>query len=159
MGYEKEVAVLQRLRDALETARSQARETYLLPAMNELRPLLSLLFDDVSIIFDEKTLLPHKIVRRGQEEEVERLNGGMRKKLSVLTRLAFARLLSKDGRPVPVILDDALIYSDDGSIEKMFDALHRQSREQQIIVFSCRQRAFQKLGGNVLQMSDWMPEG
>jgi DNA repair exonuclease SbcCD ATPase subunit len=156
-GYEKEVAVLQRLRTALEMARSQARETYLLPVMNELRPLLGLLFDDVSITFDEKTLLPHKIVRKGQEEDVERLSGGMREQLSVLTRLAFARLLARNGRPAPVILDDALVYSDDDRIEKMFDALHRQARGQQIIVFSCRQRAFQKLGGNVLQMSDWTP--
>lgn len=76
----------------------------------------------------------------------------------MLTRLAFARVLAKDGRPAPVILDDALVYSDDDRIEKMFDALHRQAREQQIIVFSCRQRAFQKLGGNVLQMSDWAPD-
>lgn len=157
-GYEKEVAVLQRLGSALETARSQARETYLLPVMNELRPLLGLLFDDVSITFDEKTLLPHKILRNGQEEDVERLSGGMREQLSVLTRLAFARLLAKDGRPAPVILDDALVYSDDDRIEKMFDALHRQAREQQIIVFSCRQRAFQKLGGRALQMSDWTPD-
>lgn len=156
-GYEKEVVVLQRLRTALEAARSQARETYLKPVMTELRPLLGLLFDDVSITFDDKTLLPHKILRNGQEEDVERLSGGMREQLSVLTRLAFARLLAKDGRPAPVILDDALVYSDDDRIEKMFDALHRQAREQQIIVFSCRQRAFQKLGGNVLQMSDWKP--
>jgi DNA repair exonuclease SbcCD ATPase subunit len=150
--------VLQRLRSALETARGHARETYLLPVMNELRPLLGLLFDDVAITFDEKTLLPHRIVRMGQEEDVDRLSGGMREQLSVLTRLAFARLLARDGRPAPVILDDALVYSDDDRIEKMFDALHRQAREQQIIVFSCRQRAFQKLGGNVLHMSDWTPD-
>jgi hypothetical protein len=47
---------------------------------------------------------------------------------------------------------------DDRGIHKMFDALHRQAREQQIIVFSCRQRAFQKLGGNVLQMLAWIPD-
>ncbi len=71
--------------------------------------------------------------------------------------LAFARLLARDGRPAPVILDDALVYSDDERIEKMFDALHSQSRNQQIIVFSCKQRAFQKLGGNLLAMVDWEP--
>ncbi len=49
----------------------------------------------------------------------------MREQLSVLTRLAFARLLARDGRPAPVILDDALVYSDDDRIERMFDALHR----------------------------------
>lgn len=157
-GFEKEVATLQRLRQALEAARTQARDTYLRPVVTELQPLLGLLFDDVSITFDDKTLLPHKISRNGHEEDVERLSGGMREQLSVLTRLAFARLLAKDGRPAPVILDDALVYSDDDRIEKMFDALHRQASDQQIIVFSCRQRAFQKLGGNVLEMSDWTPD-
>jgi len=156
-AFEREVAVLQRVTAALETARSEARELYLKPVMAELAPLLRLLFDDVSISFDDKTLLPQTILRNGLEEDVDRLSGGMREQLSVLTRLAFAKLLARDGRPAPVILDDALVYSDDDRIEKMFDALHRQSREQQIIVFSCRQRAFQKLGGNVLHMTDWQP--
>lgn len=154
-AFEQEVAVLSRLTQALEAARADARELYLRPVMSELRPLLGLLFDDVAITFDDRTLLPHKITRSGQEEDVDRLSGGMREQLSVLTRLAFARLLARDGRPAPVILDDALVYSDDDRIERMFDALHRQARDQQIIVFSCRQRAFQKLGGNVLQMIDW----
>ncbi len=156
-AFEKEVAVLQRLRSALESARAEARELYLKPVMTDLKPLLGLLFDDVAITFDDKTLLPNKIRRNGQEEEVERLSGGMREQLSVLTRLAFARLLARNGRPAPVILDDALVYSDDDRIERMFDALHRQSRNQQIIVFSCRQRAFQKLGGKVLDLTEWHP--
>jgi DNA repair exonuclease SbcCD ATPase subunit len=156
-GFEREVALLLRLRKALDDARSRARDTYLGPVMSELRPLLGLLFDDVAITFDEKTLLPHTLLRNGQEEEVERLSGGMREQLSVLTRLAFARLLARNGRPAPVILDDALVYSDDDRIEKMFDALHRQARDQQILVFSCRQRAFQQLGGHVLRMTDWTP--
>lgn len=156
-AFETEVAVLVRLRTALQSSRSAARDLYLEPVLTELHPLLGLLFDDISVAFDEKTLLPHTIRRNGQEEEIERLSGGMREQLSVLTRLAFARLLARDGRPAPVILDDALVYSDDDRIERMFDALHRQSREQQIIVFSCRQRAFSKLGGTVLRAIDWQP--
>ena len=156
-AFDKEVAVLQRLSAALDQARSEARELYLKPVMAELSPLLGLLFDDASVTFDECSLLPQTISRNGQEEEVERLSGGMREQLSVLTRLAFARLLARGGRPAPVILDDALVYSDDDRIERMFDALHRQSRDQQIIVFSCRQRAFQKLGGHTLAMVDWKP--
>lgn len=156
-GFKAEVRVLQRLATALEAARAQARDLYLRPVMAELSPLLGLLFDDAAITFDDRTLLPQTLRRNGHEEEVERLSGGMREQLSVLTRLAFARLLARDGRPAPVILDDALVYSDDDRIERMFDALHRQSRDQQIIVFSCRQRAFQKLGGHVLAMTDWQP--
>ncbi|MBS7541909.1 AAA family ATPase [Ancylobacter oerskovii] len=157
-AFETEVAVLDRLRTALQESRSAARDLYLRPVLTELRPLLGLLFDDIDITFDEKTLLPQAVRRNGQEEEVDRLSGGMREQLSVLTRLAFARLLAHDGRPAPVILDDALVYSDDDRIERMFDALHRQAREQQIIVFSCRQRAFSRLGGTVLQMQPWQPD-
>lgn len=157
-AFEKEVAILQKLSSTLEQARSSARELYLKPVMSELKPLLRLMFDDASITFDDRTLLPQSISRNGLEEDIERLSGGMREQLSILTRLAFARLLAHDGKPAPVILDDALVYSDDDRIEKMFDALHRQATNQQIIVFSCRQRAFQKLGGNVLQMVDWVPD-
>lgn len=155
--YDLEVKTLERLRKALASARSSARDLYLKPVLTELRPLIGLLFDDISITFNEDTLLPESVLRNGQAEDVDRLSGGMREQLSVLTRLAFARLLARDGRPAPVILDDALVYSDDDRIERMFEALHSQSNDQQILVFSCRQRAFSKLGGNVLTMQDWMP--
>jgi len=155
--YEREVRVLVKVRDALNAARADAREHYFAPVMAELRPLLNMLFDDATVIFDAETLLPSAIRRNGLEEQIPVLSGGMREQLAVLTRLAFARLLAREGRPAPVILDDALVYSDDDRIEKMFDALHRQARNQQIIIFSCRQRAFSKLGGNKLSLNTWEP--
>ena len=45
-------------------------------------------------------------------------------------------------------LDDALVHSDDDRIEAMFTALHHVARDQQIIVLTCRQRAFAALGGD-----------
>lgn len=158
-ALEREVALLTRLRNALEAARTKARDHYFAPVMTELRPLLGLLFEDATVTFDEETLLPRTVSRNGLEEPVGVLSGGMREQLAVLTRLAFARLLAKDGQPAPVILDDALVYSDDDRIERMFDALHRQASGQQIIVFSCRQRAFAQLGGTILRMVPWAPEG
>lgn len=155
---ETEIAVLRRLKDALEDARLAAKEQYLGPVMDELRPLISLVVADANITFDDTTLVPRSLERNGQEEDVSVLSGGMREQLTVLTRLAFARLLAKNGRPVPVILDDALVYSDDDRIEKMFIALHRQARDLQIIVFSCRQRAFAELGGQSLRMTEWVTE-
>jgi DNA repair exonuclease SbcCD ATPase subunit len=158
VALEREVALLTRLRAALEAARAEARDHYFAPVMTELRPLLGLLFEDATVTFDEETLLPRTVSRNGLEEPVGVLSGGMREQLAVLTRLAFARLLAKDGQPAPVILDDALVYSDDDRIERMFDALHRQASGQQIIVFSCRQRAFAQLGGTILRMVPWVPE-
>ena len=157
-ALEAEIAVLKRLRQALDNARAAAREQYLEPVLNELRPLVPLILDDAKITFDDDTLVPRSLERNGQDEDFSVLSGGTREQLTVLTRLAFARLMAKNGRPVPVILDDALVYSDDDRIEKMFVALHRQARDLQIVVFSCRQRAFEKLGGQSLHMTDWTPE-
>jgi len=156
--FEKEIAALQLLRQVLEDARIAAKEQFFQPVMAELKPLLALLFDEASITFDDTTLLPQTLARNGQDEDISVLSGGMREQLAILTRLAFARLLANGGHPVPVILDDALVYSDDNRIERMFDALHRQANDIQIIVFTCRQRAFERLGGNGLRMVDWTPK-
>jgi DNA repair exonuclease SbcCD ATPase subunit len=157
-ALETEIAVLSRLETALNNAKVDAREQYFGPVMEELKPLLALLFEQASITFDDGTLLPQSLERNGQDEDIAVLSGGMREQLGVLTRLAFARLLAKGGRTVPVILDDALVYSDDDRIERMFDALHRQARDLQIIVFTCRQRAFEKLGGQSLHITNWAAE-
>lgn len=155
LRFETEVQTLMRLKEALETARSAAKEQYFGPVTEELRPLLSILYDTADVVFDDTSLLPKSLLRNGLEEKIDVLSGGTREQIAILTRLAFARLLAKDGRPTPVILDDALIYSDDDRIEKMFNALHRQARDLQIIVFTCRQRAFQSLGGHGLAIETW----
>ncbi|NIY98759.1 hypothetical protein HC022_21785 [Salipiger sp. HF18] len=56
-----------------------------------------------------------------------------------------------------MILDDALVFTDDDRIERMFDALTRQAGDLQILVLTCRQRAFRELGGTALQLS--APDG
>jgi DNA repair exonuclease SbcCD ATPase subunit len=145
--YEVEVRSLTRLRRALEDARAFARDAYFAPVLRELQPLLCILHPGAKLMIDDTTLLPATLTRNGQEESLEILSGGTREQLAILTRLAFARLFAAAGRSVPVILDDALVHSDDDRIEAMFDALHRTSRDQQILVFTCRQRAFAALGG------------
>jgi len=147
-----EVDVLRKLIETLEAARESARERYFEPVMVELKPLLRLLWPDAELTFDGDSLLPSALIRDGRREEIGTLSGGTQEQIALLVRLAFARLLAKGGRHAPVILDDALVYSDDDRIERMFDALHRQARDLQIIVLSCRQRAFRDLGGRKLSL-------
>jgi DNA repair exonuclease SbcCD ATPase subunit len=145
-----EVATLQELARALETARDEARDRYFAPVLAELRPLLRILWPDAELRFDGESLLPTALIRDGQEEDLSILSGGTQEQVALLVRLAFARLLARRGQHAPVILDDALVYTDDDRIEKLFDALHAQAQDQQIIVLSCRQRAFRDLGGTSL---------
>ncbi len=150
---EHEVAVLNRLEKALEAARNEARERYFLPIARELKPLLQLLWPDAELTWGEESLLPDALIRNGQEEPIDILSGGTQEQVALLVRLAFARMLATAGRVAPVILDDALVFTDDDRIERMFDALHRQAGDLQIIVLTCRQRAFRDLGGNALRLA------
>ena len=153
--YAREVAALQRLQAALEGAQGEVKERFLAPVNAELGPLLRLLYGGGSLAFDNETLAPDGFNRNGIEEDIAALSGGTREQISILTRLAFAKLLARSGTHVPVIFDDALIFSDDDRIEKMFTVLHAQTKELQIVVFTCRQRAFESLGGNMLRITDW----
>ncbi len=150
---EHEVAVLTRLEEVLGAARNEARERYFAPIAKELKPLLHLLWPDAELTWGEESLLPDALVRNGREESIDVLSGGTQEQVALLVRLAFARMLAASGRVAPVILDDALIFTDDDRIERMFDALHRQASDLQIIVLSCRQRAFRHLGGHTLSLS------
>jgi hypothetical protein len=71
---------------------------------------------------------------------------------AVLVRLALGAMLAERGQAVPIILDDALVYSDDDRITRMFDALSRAGQQQQIIVLTCRTRAFEQLGGRSIKI-------
>ncbi len=146
--YGAEARALARLRQALEDARAQARDAYFGPVLRELQPLLAILHPGAELGIDDASLLPATLTRNGQAEALDILSGGTREQVAILTRLAFARLFARAGRSVPVILDDALVHSDDDRIEAMFDALHRSARDQQILVLTCRQRAFAALGGH-----------
>lgn len=154
--YEAEVRALTRLRHALDEARTKARDAYFGPVLRELQPLLAILHPGAQLTLNDASLLPATLTRNGQAETLEILSGGTREQVAILTRLAFARLFAASGRPVPVILDDALVHSDDDRIEAMFDALHRTARDQQILVLTCRQRAFAALGG---EKADFRVEG
>lgn len=149
-----EVEVLQRLETALEAARTEARERYFTPIARELKPLLQLLWPEAELTWGEESLLPDALIRDGQEESINILSGGTQEQVALLVRLAFARMLATAGRVAPVILDDALVFTDDDRIERMFDALHRQAGDLQIIVLTCRQRAFRDLGGKALRLTE-----
>ena len=151
--YQNEVDALVRLREALDTARADAREAYFEPVQKELGPLLRILHDDAGIDWDTDSITPGALRRGGEVEAFETLSGGTQEQIAILTRLAFARLFARRGQHLPIILDDALVYSDDDRIVKMFTALNRVALDQQIIVFSCRQLAFAGLGGNRPEIS------
>jgi len=142
---------LQLLQETITGTLKAGRERFLAPVKQHLTPYLATLFPGAEIDLNDD-FAPTGLARAGTPEGYDQLSHGTREQIAVLVRLALGTMLAEKGRPAPIILDDALVFSDDGRIEAMFDALTRAARHQQVIILTCRDRAFTALGGAMLRI-------
>lgn len=149
---EERVKVLSLLRSTVEQSYAKRREQLSAPLRRHLKPFLHDVFPQAEIELDADFIVSG-LKRTGPSAEVfGQLSAGTREQIAVLVRLAMGAMICEKGPDVPVILDDALVFSDDDRIEQMFDAINRAGRNQQVIVFTCRSRSFTSLGGTQLQI-------
>ncbi|MCY4584801.1 MAG: AAA family ATPase [Bryobacterales bacterium] len=148
----REVQVLSLLLSTLRGAEQEAKEQYLSPALSRVRPYLQLLFPGADIQLDENLQITGMVREAGYEEAFNRLSMGTQEQIAVLVRLAFAEMLVEQGHPATVVLDDALVFSDDRRMGRIFDILNMASRNVQVIVFTCREQLFEGLGGRQLSL-------
>jgi len=145
--------VLQLLRNVVETAYEKRREQLNAPLYRHLRPFLQDVFPQAEIALGDGFSV-EGLKRSGPGSEIfGRLSSGTQEQIAVLVRLAMGAMIAEKGHDVPIILDDALVFSDDARIEQMFDAINRAGRNQQVIVLTCRARSFASLGGNQLRIT------
>ncbi len=152
--YQSEIEALRMLGETLGDVQGEARETYLEPVGKRIRPYLEMVFDEANVDFGDGFDVTG-LTRGARTEMLGHLSDGTREQIAVLVRLGFARLLAERGQPAPVILDDALVFSDDSRIERLFDALQLAAQSHQVIVLTCRERTFEMLGGNRLHIEPW----
>ena len=148
----REVQVLSLLLSTLRAAEQDAKERYLSPVLNRVRPYLQLLFPGAEITIDENLHIVGVVREAGYEEAFHHLSMGTQEQIAVLIRLAFAEMLVEQGHPATVILDDALVFSDDRRMSRMFDILNMAARNVQVIIFTCREQLFEELGGRQLSL-------
>ena len=149
-----EAAALTLLLDTLVGEEQIARETFLAPVRERIEPYLKRLFPGSELMLDDQTLKITHLRRHGQDEPYERLSIGTREQIAVLARLAFADLLDEHGKKSPIILDDALVFSDDGRFEEMQQILDRAAERLQIIVLTCHERAYFGRGWTTKRLQD-----
>ena len=148
----REVQVLTLLLSTLLAAEHDAKERYLSPVLNRVRPYLQLLFPGAEITLDENLRIVGVVREAGYEEAFHHLSMGTQEQIAVLVRLAFAEMMVEQGHPATVILDDALVFSDDHRMSRMFDILNMAARNVQVIIFTCREQLFEELGGKPLTL-------
>ena len=155
--FGKEVAALSLLERLIDESAASSQARYLAPVLARIEPYLSAVLPQARLQLSTG-FSPAGLARDGGTEATATLSGGTQEQLAVLTRLGFGRLLADRGQAAPVILDDALVYSDDTRIERLFEVLRAASAHHQVIVLTCRSRLFETLGGTPLRIEPWKVE-
>lgn len=152
---EREARAWRLLHDELKASETATREALAGPVRERLAPYLVRLFPEAEPVLDPEDFRLAKLQRRGVAEGFDTLSVGTREQLAVLVRLAFARLLlEREGEAPCLILDDALVYADEGRFEVMKAILQRAASDLQIIVLTCRPRDYLGLDAAYLRLED-----
>ncbi len=146
------------LQRTLDAALQRAKVAVAEPIVAKLVPYLRRLIPDAVPTVDEDLILTG-IERGGVTEVFEELSIGTREQLAVLIRLAYADLLSEAGEPVTVILDDALVNSDDERRERMKAILYQAAQRYQILLLTCHGREYRDTGGTFVRLENALEEG
>ncbi|MBN8514100.1 AAA family ATPase [Accumulibacter sp.] len=137
--------LLQLLRDKRRVLTSKLQA----PLQRHLNRYLQLLFAQASLEIDEN-LGPGPLTRVGssgsESGAFASLSFGAREQMGVISRLAYADLLREAGRPTLIILDDALVHSDDERLAQMKRVLFDAATRHQILLFTCHPANWRDLG-------------
>ncbi len=135
-GRTRRAAAAERLFTALRTRRDDARRAYVAPLAARVDQLGRFVFGaDFAVTLDDDLRVVSRTLG-GRTVPFDDLSGGAREQLSLLLRLAAAQVVAADGG-VPLILDDALGYSDPGRLAAMGAVLDRAGESTQVIVLTC----------------------
>lgn len=133
----------------LESHRSALTQRLQAPLQAHVQHYLQLLFPRATLDIGAN-LTPGRLTRAGphgaQTGPVAELSYGAREQMGVISRLAYADLLKAAGRPTLVILDDALVHSDEQRLEQMKRILFDAAQRHQVLLFTCHPQAWRALG-------------
>lgn len=142
---EKRAAAARRLYETLERCRGQARRAYVAPLRDKINVYGRIVFgDDFSVELDEDLRIVTRTLA-GVTVAFEQLSTGAREQLCVISRLACAALVAPDGG-VPVVLDDALGWSDVKRLEKLGAVLSLAAQDAQVLVLTCVPERYRHVG-------------
>ncbi|WP_462418499.1 AAA family ATPase [Kytococcus sp. Marseille-QA3725] len=138
------------LLETLRARRAEAQASYVRPYREALEELGSVLHgEDFAVeVAPDLTIVSRSV--GGAPVPVEALSTGAREQLAVLARLAVSRVV--DGEEgMPVVLDDALGWSDPERLRRMTRALQRAGADAQVILLTCFPGRYDGIAGAVVR--------
>lgn len=137
---------LDHLLELLRRKRAAVTQRLHAPLQRHLNHYVQLLFPQATLELGED-FVPRLLNRPGTEAgDFHDMSFGAREQMGVISRLAYADLLKEAGRPTLIMLDDALVHSDDGRLAQMKRVLFDAATRHQILLFSCHPEKWRDLG-------------
>jgi uncharacterized protein YhaN len=133
------------LYETMRQERDKARHAYVAPLRERIEALGHLVFDDTLQIEVNDNLQIVSRTLQGRTLGFDSLSGGTKEQLSLIFRLACAMMVAKDGG-APVMLDDALGYTDLDRLRLMGAILAKAAKECQIVIFTCVPDRYSNIG-------------
>ena len=134
------------LQETFEKYRRQAHQRYIEPFKERIDQFGRIVFGPTfSAELDQEL----RVVRRtleGATLAVEQLSTGAQEQLGVLCRIACATIVSPDDGGVPVIIDDALGWSDPQRLQAMGAAIAAAGKQCQVVVLTCTPGRYSHVG-------------
>jgi uncharacterized protein YhaN len=131
--------------DTMHEERDKARRAYVAPLKERIEHLGRLVFDDsFQVDISDELQIASRTVK-GVTVPFDSLSGGTKEQLSLIFRLACSMIVAKDGG-TPLILDDALGYTDPDRLRLMGAVLARAAKECQIVIFTCVPDRYRNVG-------------
>jgi len=128
-----------------DRALCKARRAYVAPLKEKIERLGRLVFDSSFEVEVTENLSVASRTMEGSNVPFESLSGGTKEQISLISRLACAMTISKDGG-ASLILDDALGYTDPQRLKLMGAVLAKAGKECQIIILTCVPDRYNNVG-------------
>ena len=154
----RRAAAARLLFETMQEERDKARQAYVAPLKEGIEHLGRLLFDETFQVEIGEDLQIASRTRNGITEPFEFLSGGTKEQLSMIFRLACSMIVAKDGG-MPLVLDDALGYTDPERLRLMGAVLAKAAKECQIVIFTCVPERYAHIGeANVVPIRGLRPD-
>jgi uncharacterized protein YhaN len=144
--YHRSAEAIALLRSMLRKRRDEAQKKYVAPFKTQIERLGRGVFGRDFQVEISNDLLVDTRTLDGTTVPFDQLSTGTKEQLSLLGRLACAQLVDK-GEGAPVILDDAMGFSDPTRLTALNAVLGEVGRTAQVVLLTCQPERFSGVGG------------
>ena len=143
---EASAAAAKLLHDVFERHRIEAQQRYRAPFKQHIEQFGRIVYGSSCEVDVDDNLGTARRTLDGVTLDVDQLSTGAREQLGIIARLACAAIVSPDGGGAPMILDDALGWSDPSRLQRMGSVIAAAGNDCQVIILTCTPGRYAHVG-------------